>query len=79
MAELEAPDDALLAAVLVKLFADRQIAVAPDLVAWLVSRIDRAFEAAATAVARLDQAGLARHRPITVRLAAEVLRDNGRV
>ena len=75
VARLEPPDDALLAAVLVKLFADRQLAVAPGLIGYLVGRIDRAFAAAEATVARLDAAGLARHRPITPRLAAEVLRD----
>jgi chromosomal replication initiation ATPase DnaA len=73
VARLEAPDDALLAAVLVKLFADRQLAVAPGLIRFLVSRIDRSFAAAEAQVARLDRAGLARRRPVTARLAAEVL------
>jgi chromosomal replication initiation ATPase DnaA len=77
VARLEPPDDALLAAVLVKLFADRQIAVAPGLIGYLVARMDRGFAAAEALVARLDRAGLARHRRITPRLAAEVLRDTG--
>ena len=54
VARLEPPDDALLAAVLVKLFADRQVAVAPELIGYLVGRIDRAFAAAEATVARLD-------------------------
>ena len=65
VARLEAPDDALLAAVLVKLFADRQLVVGPDLMQFLLTRIDRSFAAAAETVAALDRAGLARHRPIT--------------
>ncbi len=73
MARLEAPDDALLAAVLVKLFHDRQLAVGPDLVRYLVERMDRSFAAAEALVSALDRAGLARQRPITARLAAEVL------
>jgi chromosomal replication initiation ATPase DnaA len=73
VARLEAPDDALLAAVLVKLFADRQIAVAPELIRYLVARMERSFAAADALVAALDRAGMARHRPITPRLAAEVL------
>ena len=74
VARLEPPDDALLGAVLVKLFADRQLAVAPDLVQYLVPRIERSFAAAEAVVAALDRAGLARRRPVTARLAAEVLR-----
>lgn len=74
VARLEPPDDALLAAVLLKLFADRQIAVGPELIAYLVARMDRSFEAAEMLVMRLDRAGLATHRRITPRLAAEVLK-----
>ena len=73
VARLEPPDDDLLAAVLVKQFADRQLAVEPGLIRYLVSRMDRSFAAAETLVADLDRAGLARQRPITARLAAEVL------
>jgi len=74
-AALDAPDDALLAAVLVKLFADRQIAVAPPLVGYLVARIDRSFAAAHAIVDRLDRAALAEGRPVTRTLAARLL-DN---
>ncbi len=73
VARLDPPDDALLSAVLIKLFSDRQIDVGPDLIAYLLTRMERSFEAAENLVARLDRAGLARHRPITLRLAAEVL------
>jgi len=74
LGRLEPPDDALLGAVLVKLFADRQLAVAPDLVQYLLPRIERSFAAAEAVVALLDRAGLARRRSVSVRLAAEVLR-----
>lgn len=73
VARLEPPDDALLAAVLVKLFADRQLPVGPGVIQYLVSRMDRSFAAAEALVAALDRAGLAGRRPVTARLAAEVL------
>lgn len=73
IARLEAPDDALLSAVLVKLFADRQIAVAPNLIPYLVARIDRSIAAARAVVAALDAHALALGRPITRALAAEWL------
>lgn len=75
VARLEPPDDALLAAVLAKLFDDRQIQITPGLIGYLLLRIERSFDAAEAVVQRLDRAGLAAHRPITERLAAEVLRD----
>lgn len=76
LARLGAPDDALLAAVLSKLFADRQLAPSPDTVPYLARRIERAFGAAHRIVARLDERALADGREITRALAAEVL-DNG--
>jgi len=72
-ARIEAPDDALLSAVLVKLMADRQLVPPPDLIAYLLSRMDRSFEAAQRTVAALDRESLARKRPVTRALAAQVL------
>lgn len=74
---LAPPDDALLRAVIVKLFADRQLAVDENLVGYLVSRIERSFAAARSAVALLDQEALRRKRPVNRALAAEVFRDTG--
>lgn len=70
---IDAPDDALLSAVLVKLFADRQIAVSPNLIVYLVSRIERSIAAARRVVAQLDAAALTSSRPVTRALAAEIL------
>lgn len=70
-----APDEALMAALLVKLFADRQLRVNADLVAYVVTRMDRSFEAARRLVAALDQTALAARRRITVPLARAVLED----
>ncbi|WP_212525370.1 DnaA/Hda family protein [Actibacterium sp. MT2.3-13A] len=72
-ATLEAPDDALLAALLVKLFTDRQIAVPPKLIPYLVARMDRSFAAAQALVADLDRRALETGRKIGERLAAELL------
>ena len=73
LARLEAPDDAHLSAVLVKLFADRQVAVAANLIPYLVSRMPRSIGAARGLVAALDARALALGRPITRALAAEGL------
>lgn len=73
LTHLDAPDDALLSAVLVKLFADRQISVPPNLIPYLVARMDRSFATARDLVSRLDAEALAQGRPVTRQLAAEVL------
>jgi chromosomal replication initiation ATPase DnaA len=67
------PDEALIAALLVKLFADRQLAVGDDVVAYLALHLERSFGAAQEAVATLDAAALAQHRRITVPLARKTL------
>ena len=74
---LAPPDDALLRAVLVKLFADRQLAVDETLVGYVATHIERTFQAARAVVARLDRAAIERKRPLTRALAAEVLREEG--
>ena len=73
---LAAPDDALLRAVLVKLFADRQLAVDESLVGYLANRIERSFAAARAAVDRIDREALRQKRPVTRTLAAELFRDH---
>ncbi|MEQ6247346.1 chromosomal replication initiator DnaA [Sulfitobacter sp. HNIBRBA3233] len=72
-ASIAAPDDALLAALLVKLLADRQLTPPADLVPYLLRRIDRSFAAATEVIEALDAHSLARKRPVTRALAAEVL------
>lgn len=71
---LASPDDALLRALIVKLAADRQIAMDEALVNYLANRIERSFVAARTAVYRLDEEAMRQHRPVTRTLAAELFR-----
>lgn len=72
---LAPPDDALLAAVLVKLFDDRQVWVPPSLIGWLVQRMDRSLATARRTVAGIDAAALASGGRVTRRMAEAVL-DN---
>lgn len=71
---LEVPDDALLRAVIVKLFADRQLAVDESLVGFLANRIERSFAGAREAVRTLDREALRLKRPVTRALAGELFR-----
>lgn len=73
LTRLSPPDDALLSAVLIKLFADRQIAVSPNLIAYLLNRMDRSIAVAQDIVAKLDAASLALGRPVSRSLAAALL------
>jgi len=69
------PDDTLLEAVLVKHFADRQLRVAPAVLAHLITHMERSVAAAADITARLDMASLRDRREITVPLARRVLSE----
>lgn len=70
---LSEPDDALLSAVLMKLFADRQLFPKPDVIPYLMRQMPRSFAAAQSLVEALDQAALAEKREITRALARQVL------
>ena len=67
------PDDTLLAAVLVKMLADRQLKVGEEVVIYLVRHMERSFQAARDIVGALDDASLAVRREITVPLARQML------
>jgi chromosomal replication initiation ATPase DnaA len=73
LVRIDDPDDALLAAVLGKRFADRGLRVAPEVIAYLVPRIERSFDAIAATIATLDALALAERRDVTVPLARELL------
>jgi chromosomal replication initiation ATPase DnaA len=72
---LAPPEDALLRAIIVRLFADRQIAVDESLVSYLATRVERTFAGARAAVVTLDREALRQQRPVTRALAVDLFRD----
>lgn len=72
-ASLGAPDDRLLGAVLMKLFADRQLVPTPDTLPYLVRWMTRSFDSARQIVAEMDAQALAQGRPLNRALARDVL------
>jgi chromosomal replication initiation ATPase DnaA len=73
VARLAEPEDALLRAVLVKLFADRQMVADGEVVEFLARRMERSLDAARRLVAALDRESLETGRRLTRPLAAQVL------
>lgn len=67
------PDDSLLYALITKLFADRRITPKPNLVAYLIKRIERSYAAAAQIVDAMDRASLDDGRKINRALAGDLL------
>jgi chromosomal replication initiation ATPase DnaA len=76
-AEIEPPDEEHLAAALLKHFSDRQIEIAPDVIAYLVARIERSMAAAQAIACHLDKLALAEHRKLTRAFVAKALKDLG--
>lgn len=70
---IKEPDEPLLGAVLVKLFADRQISVEPGVIGYLLRRMERSTAAAQELVNLLDRAALAERRRVTSALASRYL------
>jgi chromosomal replication initiation ATPase DnaA len=73
MVEIAPPDDALFRVLIAKLLHDRQLLVEPNVIEYLMLRIERSFASARTIVAALDRHSLEKSRPITRSFAAEIL------
>ena len=73
IAELGEPDDDLIGAVLMKVFTDRQLNVGPDVLGYVLARMERSFAALNDFVDRADELSLAHKKNITVPLARQVL------
>ncbi len=73
LVELEEPDDTLLSQLIFKLFSDRQLEVQPQVVEYLVSRMERSMEVAGKVVDWLDHEALSTHRKINRAMAADAM------
>jgi DnaA regulatory inactivator Hda len=69
---IEPLDDDLLAALLVKLFSDRQVTVGADVIAYMLPRMERSFAAARDIVERADHLALAQKKPVTIPLLRQI-------
>ncbi len=74
---LQAPDDAMLRGVIVKLAADRQLQLDESVVRYISTHIERSFAAARAAIIALDKEALRQGRPPSRALAAEMFRGVG--
>jgi chromosomal replication initiation ATPase DnaA len=77
VAQLPAPDDAILEGVLINLFRERNIKPAEDLIPYLLRRIERSVGRARQVVAQLDEAADAEGRAVSRGLARQILEIDG--
>lgn len=75
VATIDAPDDELMSAILVKMFVDRQLMVGADLIQYVLPRMDRSFAAARDIVAAADSMALSQKRAISIPLMRQVLSE----
>ena len=73
--EISPPDETLMRAVLVKQFADRQLSVAPEVVAYILKNAERSFKALSFIARRADELSLERKNAVTVPLIRQVLSE----
>lgn len=71
--EIAPPDDILLGAVLIKLFADRQLSIEPTVISHILRHMERSMAAANAVVSEIDRLALARQRKVSRATAAEAL------
>ncbi len=71
--QLHQPDDDLLSALIAKLFADRQIVPAHDVIPFLTRQMPRSYRAAQEIVDRLDAEALGRPKGVSRPLAVQVM------
>lgn len=72
---LAQPDDFLMRAVMAKQFADRQLRVGAEVIAYLAARIERSFAALGATVDGLDRRTMAKGRAVTLAEARAWLSD----
>ena len=72
---IHAPDDMLLASVIIKLFSDRQLSVNNDVISYLLPRMERSFAAAYAIIERADHIALSEKRGISIPLMRTVLAE----
>ncbi|WP_052657562.1 DnaA ATPase domain-containing protein [Thalassospira sp. HJ] len=73
--EISPPDDDLIVGLLIKLFADRQIPASPQIISYVLPRIERSFAALSELVTAIDRRALAEKRAVTLPLVRSVMEE----
>lgn len=74
--EIPTPDDLLMETILTKTFAERQLNVSDNVLAYILPRIDRSIAAVVRLVETLDKQALQQKKPITRGMVAKLFENN---
>ncbi len=72
---ISSPDDDLLSAVIVKLFSDRQITISPEVLNYVLPRMDRSFNGAIKLVTKADELALSKKKPVSIPLMRQFISE----
>ena len=72
-AAIQQPDEHLLAAIIVKMFNDRQLHINAEVLNYILPRMERSFAAAHNLVEAVDKRALAEKRAITIPLIRQIM------
>ena len=64
----EEPDDMLMEALIIKLFNDRQIIIKPNIVNFLMQRIERSYLGVAEIIDLIDKVSLSKKKSVSISL-----------
>lgn len=71
--EISEPDDEMLSALIIKLFGDRQLIVAPEIITYMLKNMQRSFAYCNKLVAEIDNISLIRKRAVTLSIVKEAI------
>lgn len=71
--EVQEPDDIALQGVFLKLCHDRQLTVTPDVIAYILPRIERSYDAIRNLVKQIDETSLSEKRAVTIPLVRKII------
>lgn len=72
IAEIMPPDDILLQSILIKRFSDLQLSITPQVLIYLLARIERTYESLDYWVTEIDKASLSHGRQISIPLIKKI-------
>ncbi|MEP3246078.1 MAG: DNA replication protein [Sneathiella sp.] len=79
IARIQEPDDILFASILLKLFSDRHLQIGPEVIQYLMTRLERSFGQARHMVSSIDGLSLSQKRRITIPLIRDLLEKEGHI
>ena len=73
-AKIKEPDDQLMELILIKIFNDKQLKINPNVIDFLVSRLERSYESINLFIEKIDKFSLEKGKKITIPLINDLLK-----